>query len=408
MDTCPVCDSTGFLLEESCPLCDGEALGCDDEGLVFGPAVKGGPNRGPTYCRSHSAHREQLGNALLSFYGRSIDMHDALVMPSGMTAIGAVMSSLAAPCGRPSMIVYGDELYCDVARTVAHLVEIHAPLLESVAVDIRDHATLRKVFTEHGHKISVFHFEACTNPSSQFFDFTLVAELRKLAPDCTFVVDNTWLSGVLFNPFDNGADLVVESLTKYVSAGKCIGGAVIGRSDCLARVLTWVKVFGIFIGADHCAIFLQGLETIATRVVAASANAMQVAQYLELHPSVSRVMYPLLASHPTHQLAQRFLFSGGPGCIWFHVQASKAKVLKSLGSLELKTSFGGCIARIDPWPVVAPSTAYDFPRQDASKPTGNGVWLRIALGYRQNAAEVVAAISALLDAVGQSPVMKGC
>merc|ERR1712070_957899 len=102
----------------------------------------------------------------------------AIVMPSGMAAISAVMYAHAAPCGNASVIVYGDELYCDVKRTVEHLVDVHAPLLTAFPVDVRDAIALRSLFAGQGHKIRIFHFESCTIPSGQFFDFTLIDELR--------------------------------------------------------------------------------------------------------------------------------------------------------------------------------------------------------------------------------------
>eukprot|EP00913_Durusdinium_trenchii_P014462 g13566.t1 len=106
--------------------------------------------------------------------------------------------------------------------------------------------------------------------------------------ECLFVCDNTWLSGALFNPLDHGADLVVESMTKYVSAGMCIGGAVLGPNGLMAPILSWIKAFGIFVGQDHCQLFAEGLQSLHARMEATSKSAVALAECLEAHPAVNR------------------------------------------------------------------------------------------------------------------------
>ena len=154
---------------------------------------------------------------------------------------------------------------------------------------------------------------------------------------CIFVCDNTWLTGCLFNPLAHGVDLVVESMTKYVSAGRCIGGHVLGPNVLVAPILSWIKAFGVFVASDHCEIFLEGLQSLRARMEATSRCALAAARHLEAHPAVNRVMYPRLESHPSHYIARRYL-ELGPGCIWFHISAKKAKVqsLLASGPIEYK------------------------------------------------------------------------
>ncbi|CAE7271180.1 metC [Symbiodinium pilosum] len=372
--------------------------GHDEEELVFSQS-RGRSQHGPVYSRTWSKAREDLESSLMRLYGLDSNTNHALILPSGMGAIGAVMSSVAASCsGQEWTLVYGDELYCDVARTVQYVAEASGGKITTCPVEIRDTQRLRRLFTEKGAGIRLFHFEACTNPSGQIFDFTLLKELRALAPQCVFVCDNTWLSGALFNPFEHGADIVLESMTKYVSAGRCIGGFVVGASSLIAPVLSWITVFGVFVGADHCQIFLQGLQTISKRMATISATAEAIAVHLEAHPAVNRVMYPTLASHPTHGLAQRYLTRGGPGCIWFHVGAAKKAVVSVLtrgaACPEFKTSFGAADSRVDPWPKSALSNACEWPRGGAQGL--QGTWLRLAVGHVETMQETQAAVDTLL------------
>ena len=115
--------------------------------------------------------------------------------------------------------MHGNELYCDVARTVKHVCA-RDPALSAISVDVCDTKHLLAVFRDHGSAIRVFHFESCTNPSGKMMDFAVLPRLAALAPNCTMVCDNTWTTAGLFNPFEHGADLVVESCTKYISAGR--------------------------------------------------------------------------------------------------------------------------------------------------------------------------------------------
>ncbi|CAE7944443.1 Slc8a2 [Symbiodinium sp. KB8] len=290
-----------------------------------------------------------------------------------------------------------------VARTVRYVSETQGKKMSTCTVDIREHSRLRSLFAEKGAAIRLFHFESCTNPSGQLMDFAFLKELRHLAPHCIFACDNTWLSGALFNPFEHGADIVVESMTKYVSAGRCIGGFVAGASSLMAPVLSWIKAFGVFVGADHCEIFSQGLQTINRRMTATSATAEALAAYLEAHPAVNRVMYPMLSSHPTYHLARLYLTRGGPGCIWFHVSASKKTVMSVLtrsdgpgcGGPECKTSFGAASSRVDPWPQPAPSDACDWPRARAAQGLP-GTWIRLAVGHAEALEKTKTAVEVLL------------
>eukprot|EP00656_Telonema_subtile_P012448 TRINITY_DN16268_c0_g2_i1.p2 TRINITY_DN16268_c0_g2~~TRINITY_DN16268_c0_g2_i1.p2 ORF type:complete len:396 (+),score=107.53 TRINITY_DN16268_c0_g2_i1:141-1328(+) len=357
---------------------------CDEEALVFGTNGKN------VYCRSWSDERAALQDALLATYDLTTATHSAVVLPSGMAAISAVMSSvLDSHDQRGAHMIIGDELYCDVYRTAKYL-EQSRPGLTVHKVDIRDGAALLKLFAKHKGGIHLLHIEACTNPSGQVFDFELLAEVKRRSPECVVVVDNTWLSSALFNPLTHGADLVVESMTKYVSGGRCIGGNVVGSHASIAAVETWIKVFGMYVAADHCSIFQEGLSTMQQRVRDSAANTLEVASHCEALPSVTRVLYPLLESHPTHELARRYLQAGGPGCFLVHLAASKKAVVKKakklFGELEYKTSFGGRKARVDPWPFAGSSVQHDGAPGEKNQSEEDlagvaGTWVCICLLY---------------------------
>ncbi|CAK9041075.1 unnamed protein product [Durusdinium trenchii] len=387
-------------------------MAVESEALVFSE------RRGfPLYARTWSRAREALESSLLRLYQRNDQQHQALIFPSGMAAIGATVAAIAqnqqADAKKPWILVHGNELYCEVPRTL-HYIADSSGRARCMAVDVTRHGELRELFAQMGASIKVFHFETATNPSGQFFDFRLIQELRKSAPECLFVCDNTWLSGALFNPLDHGADLVVESMTKYVSAGMCIGGAVLGPNGLMAPILSWIKAFGIFVGQDHCQLFAEGLQSLHARMEATSKSAVALAECLEAHPAVNRVMYPLLPSHPTFSIAKRYLTKGGPGCLWFHVSAKKQHVMKTITawtSPECKTSFGSSTSRLDPWPHAAPAQLYDQTGEQtwtrtSSGTAKHGTWLRLAVGYQEEVAMLMKDLDRLLAQLGPYPEEK--
>jgi cystathionine beta-lyase/cystathionine gamma-synthase len=339
-----------------------------------------------------------------------------------MAAIAACLDGLTRASPDGAIIVHGDELYCDVARTVGYLKAVRGE-----AVDVRDCEALLALFREHGPQIRVFHFESCTNPSGQMFDLELLPALRKLAPHCVVVCDNTWLTGVLFNPFDHGVDLVVESCTKYLSGSQCIGGVVCGAHDAMEHVLEWCRTMGQYVPPTVADCFTAQLRSIEHRVRTAGAVAAVVATRLELKAAaardgtaviapalgtvlsegttngrsgafIDRIMYPLLRSHPTHAIAAQLLQRGGPPCLWLHLSSvSKNSLCKRLAKhgcagLAFKTSFGGPDTRVDPWPAAQGKDAYEA---TSIAPPKGGCWIRLAVGFEDSADGVMAALDAL-------------
>ncbi|CAK9112235.1 Probable cystathionine gamma-synthase 2 [Durusdinium trenchii] len=172
-------------------------------------------------------------------------------------------------------------------------------------------------------------------------------------------------------------------MTKYVSAGMCIGGAVLGPNGLMAPILSWIKAFGIFVGQDHCQLFAEGLQSLHARMEATSKSAVALAECLEAHPAVNRVMYPLLPSHPTFSIAKRYLTKGGPGCLWFHVSAKKQHVMKTITawtSPECKSP--GCDSVTGCEGELYDQTGEQTWTRTSSGTAKHGTWLRLADPWR--------------------------
>ena len=148
--------------------------------------------------------------------------------------------------------------------------------------------------------------ETPSNPLLRITDIAAAAEMA-LRQDAMLVVDSTFATPVATNPLKLGADLVVHSLTKYIGGhGDALGGAVLGRQELMQPLRSeGVIHYGGAISPFNAWLIMRGMATLPLRMRAHQENAMAVAEYLENHPRVSRVLYPGLPSHPQHELARR-------------------------------------------------------------------------------------------------------
>jgi O-succinylhomoserine sulfhydrylase len=180
----------------------------------------------------------------------------------------------------------------------------------------------------------LFFLETPSNP------LTAIADVRALvavahARGILVVVDNCFCTPILQRPLDLGADLVVHSATKFLDGqGRVLGGAVVGARKLTDEVLKFLRTAGPTLSAFNAWVLLKGLETLKIRIEAQSANALQLARWLEAHPKVARVYYPGLESHPQHDLALRQQKAGG-AIVSFEVKGARSEAWKVIDNCRL-------------------------------------------------------------------------
>lgn len=170
----------------------------------------------------------------------------------------------------------------------------------------------------------LIHAESPCNPILRLTDLAGLSALAHQA-GVLVSVDSTLATPVITRPLAHGVDLVIHSLTKFINGhGDALGGAVIGRKDLISRLRARAGVYlGATLSAHNAWLILRGIDTLFPRLRTASANAMALAEWLEAHPKVTRVIYPGLASHPQHALAQAQMDLPG-GMIVFQVKDPQA------------------------------------------------------------------------------------
>ena len=155
--------------------------------------------------------------------------------------------------------------------------------------------------------------ESPSNPLLRISDISAIAEIAK-KQGALLVVDSTFATPMATHPLALGADLVMHSLTKYIGGhGDALGGAVLGKQELIALLRGEGLIhYGGVISPFNAWLIMRGMATLPLRMRCHQENARRLAEFLQAHPRVERVLYPGLPSHPQHALAREQMrnFSG--------------------------------------------------------------------------------------------------
>ncbi|WON74415.1 O-succinylhomoserine sulfhydrylase [Nitrosospira sp. Is2] len=177
--------------------------------------------------------------------------------------------------------------------------------------------------------------ETPSNPLTEISDIAALSSVARKA-GALLAVDNCFCSPALQRPLELGADLVIHSATKYLEGqGRVLGGAVLGKRDLvMGGVFSFLRTAGPSLSPFNAWVILKGMETLKLRMDAHSANALEVARWLEARPGVARVHYPGLPSHPQHELAKRQQKTGG-GIVSFELKNGKEAAWRVVDSVRM-------------------------------------------------------------------------
>lgn len=279
------------------------------------------------YSRSGNPNRALLEKAIADLEQGAV----AYCFASGMAAIHAIFQGL-----RPGdHVLIPDDVYFVI---YALLQEVFVPWgLEMSLVDMSDIEQVEKAIQANTALIWV---ETPSNPQLKLTDVATVARLAKVN-DCLLAVDNTWPSPVLMQPLNLGADIVMHSTTKYFGGhSDVLGGAVVFKetSELSERVLRIQALAGGVPAPFDCWLISRGIQTLSVRVLAQSQTAMQLATFLEGHSAVEQVLYPGLASHPQHAIAQAQMPNGFGAMLSVLIKGDAERAIAISNALQLFTT----------------------------------------------------------------------
>lgn len=196
-----------------------------------------------------------------------------------------------------------------------------------------------------GSNTKLIWLETPTNPLLTIVDIEAVASIAR-ARGVLLAVDNTFASPYFQRPLELGADIVVQSTTKYIAGhSDVIGGAVLLNDASIYEELRFFQnTIGAIPGPQDVWLTLRGVKTLAVRMRQHEANAFAVARFLQDHPRVSQVYFPGLPQHPNHEVARRQM-SGFGGMVSFRLKEGNREsvnaFVKKLKVFALADSLGG-------------------------------------------------------------------
>jgi len=296
-----------------------------------------GETKGYEYSRTDNPTRTVLQTNLAALESAS----HALVFSSGMASIDAVLNLFK----QGDHIVAGDDLYGGTYRLMSRVAVDRG--LEFSFVPMSDLDAVRAAMRPETKLIWI---ESPTNPLLRLTDISAMASIAH-SGGALLGVDNTFMSPFFQRPLELGADIVMHSMTKYLNGhSDVVMGSLMMRDQGLYERLKFLQnAIGGVPSPFDCWLVLRGLKTLAVRMERHATNAQRVAEWLERHPSVERVIYPGLPSHPDHELALRQT-SGHGGMITFFLKGGLEEARRMLSRVQLfvcAESLGGVESLIE-------------------------------------------------------------
>ena len=283
-----------------------------------------GEHTGFEYSRVSTPTRKALEDCFSDLAGGNF----SLALASGCASMHLITQLLTSG----DTILAEEDLYGGSIRLLEHLKKTQN--LKVVFIDFSDLDVARKKISEL--KPQMIWIETPTNPLLKIIDIKKIAEEK--SKESLLVVDNTFLTPYFQTPLSLGADIVFHSATKYIGGhSDCLSGLIVTKREDLKESLSFLnKAIGATLSPFDSYLLLRSLKTLGLRMDAHVKNAQIVAEYLEKHDQVKKVLYPGLKSHPQFELGKKQA-SGSGGVMSFYIKGSGGEAKKFLENLKLFT-----------------------------------------------------------------------
>ncbi len=296
-----------------------------------------GKHKGYEYSRTGNPTRRAYEDCLANLESAK----HGFAFASGCAATTTVLHLLKAG----DHVIASDDMYGGTFRLFDKVLKHHG--IEFSFVDLTKIENFKSAIKANSKMVWI---ETPTNPTLKLVDIRKTCEIAR-AKGLLSVVDNTFMSPYFQRPIELGADIVVHSTTKFVGGhSDVVGGAAVTNSQEIAEKIAFLSnSMGGICSPFDAYMCMRSLKTLPLRMKAHDANGMAVAQFLEKHPKVDKVIYPGLASHPQHQLAKEQMFGMG-GMITFYIKGGMAAArhfLENVRVFALAESLGGVESLIE-------------------------------------------------------------
>jgi cystathionine beta-lyase/cystathionine gamma-synthase len=291
------------------------------------------------YSRSGNPTRKAFETTLAALEGGT----HGLAFASGMAATTCATMLL----GTADHILAGSDIYGGTYRLLHRVVDRFG-----IEVSLADATNIEQFAKAIRPNTKMIWLESPGNPLMSITDLAAIAEMARARGILT-AVDNTFATPVLTRPLELGFDIVMHSCTKYIGGhSDLLGGALLVREKALYDRLYFLQnATGNVMGPLECFLASRGLKTLELRVREQSRTALKLAEWLQGHKQVSRVMYPGLPNHPGHEIAVRQMDDAFGAMLSFELAgndfAKTKKVCESTHLFQLAVSLGAVESLIE-------------------------------------------------------------
>lgn len=327
------------------------------------------PTAGYEYSRTSNPTRDALERRLAALESAKY----GVVFASGIGAETTIFLSLLKSGDH---VVAFDDLYGGTRRLFTRVFRENFEIQISY-VDARQPESVEKAIKDN---TKLVWLETPTNPLLKLCDIKKISEIAHNR-NLIVVVDNTFMSPYFQQPLALGADIIMHSMTKYLNGhSDSVGGALMLSNDSIYEKLKFTQnAAGAILSPFDSFLILRGTKTLAVRMEAHQRNATKIAQYLQSHSRVNKVIYPGLESHPQHDLARKQM-SGFGGMLSFELDGDlkDAKMfVENLKYFSLAESLGGVESLIE---LPAIMTHASVPKEERERIGLADALIRISVG----------------------------
>lgn len=279
--------------------------------------------RGFCYNRNRNPNR----SALIELMNYVEGGEDSLGCSSGMAAIASALitNSKAGDHILSDQTLYGEtiEIFTDILAKYG---------VETTFIDFTDIAAVKANIKPN---TSVLYTETVSNPLISVPNLQAIADIAH-GNGAILIVDNTFMTGALVKPLQLGADLVVNSLTKFANGhSDAVCGAVTGKADLIKKIYHTQILVGTQADPFSAWLTMRGMRTLELRIKKQSENAAALAAALDQSPYVAKVYHPSLKDHPQHELAAKQFGQYFGGMLSIELPEDREKMNKFMRSLKL-------------------------------------------------------------------------
>jgi cystathionine beta-lyase/cystathionine gamma-synthase len=324
--------------------------------------------KGYTYNRIRNPNRNALAELISYLEGGE----DSIICSSGMSAISSILLTLLSSGDH---IIANSSLY---GESLDFLKVLEKYGIENSTVNF---SNIEEVKNAIKSNTRVLYAETISNPLMELIDIESISEIAH-KNNAKLIVDNTFATSLIFKPLSRGADISINSLTKFANGhSDVLGGSATGKSEIISKAKFLQSLLGCTLDPFSSFLCQRGIRTMDIRLEKQMHNALELAKSLNDNPHVLKVNYPGLENHQQHELAKNLFKNGYGAMLSFEMPDDRKKINKFMDSLNIAKyamTLGGYRTTLS-YPAI--SSHFQFTKEERLKMGISDGLMRVSVGF---------------------------